>query len=178
MKTKLIKLLSAWLLARLPWAAAQGGCDRGVEHVAADPAGPWSSGGSWRRIRWAMCTKIREGRHETMHSRPKHINASAGWLSRHILSERSRASLMAGRKEKHTVDYFPFYVKDGRTLFILESKYGCKGTGFFTNVLRFLCLTPDHHICISRAGNADRLFSLLENALRRRVRDGHAQHHG
>lgn len=62
---------------------------------------------------------------------------------------------MAGRNEKHTVDYFPFYCKDGRTLFILESKYGCKGTGFFTNVMRFLCLTPDHHYCISNAKNGN-----------------------
>lgn len=63
--------------------------------------------------------------------------------------------LMA-RPEKHDVDYFPFYVKDGKTLFILESKYGCKGTGFFTNVMRFLCQTPDHHFCIKAP--ADRLY--------------------
>ncbi|MBW6486023.1 MAG: hypothetical protein K0B01_07760 [Syntrophobacterales bacterium] len=61
-----------------------------------------------------------------------------------------------GRGEKHTVDYFPFYVKDGRTLFILESKYGCKGTGFFTNMMRFLCQTPDHHF--SLADDADRIY--------------------
>jgi len=60
------------------------------------------------------------------------------------------------RPERHDVDYFPFYVKDGRTLFILESKYGCMGTGFFTNVMRFLCQTPDHHFCIQ--DDADRLF--------------------
>lgn len=60
------------------------------------------------------------------------------------------------RPEKHTADYFPFYVKDGKTLFILESKYGCKGTGFFANVLRFLCNTPDHHYCIKE--ESDRLF--------------------
>jgi hypothetical protein len=69
------------------------------------------------------------------------------------------------RPEKHTVDYFPFYAKDGKTLFILESRYGCKGTGFFTNVLRFLCLTPNHHYCVSGGrnavtggGNSDRLY--------------------
>ena len=60
------------------------------------------------------------------------------------------------RPERKDVDYFPFYVKDGRTLFILESKYGCTGTGFFTNMMRFLCQTPDHHFCI--ADDADRLF--------------------
>ena len=46
------------------------------------------------------------------------------------------------------VHYFPFIVKDGRTLFLLENKYGCKGTGFFTNMLRVLCETPDHHLSI------------------------------
>lgn len=60
------------------------------------------------------------------------------------------------RPEKHTADYFPFYAKDGKTLFILESKYGCKGTGFFTNVLRFLCDTPDHHYSLKE--ESDRLF--------------------
>lgn len=60
------------------------------------------------------------------------------------------------RPERKDVDYFPFYVKDGRTLFILESKYGCAGSGFFTNMMRFLCQTPDHHICL--ADEADRLF--------------------
>ena len=60
------------------------------------------------------------------------------------------------RPERNDVDYFPFYAKDGRTLFILESKYGCEGTGFFTNVLRFLALIPGHHFCI--AEDSDRLF--------------------
>ena len=46
------------------------------------------------------------------------------------------------------VHYFPFIVKDGRTLFLLENKYGCKGTGFFTNMLRVLSETPDHHLSI------------------------------
>jgi|GEM_PF-1863006 hypothetical protein len=60
------------------------------------------------------------------------------------------------RPERHDVDYFPFYVKDGKTLFVLEGKYQSKGTGFFCNVMRFLCTTPDHHFCIK--DEADRLF--------------------
>ncbi|KKK68718.1 hypothetical protein LCGC14_2941220, partial [marine sediment metagenome] len=60
------------------------------------------------------------------------------------------------RPERHDVDYFPFFIKDGRTLFILEAKYGCKGTGFFTNVMRLLCSTPDHHFCIQE--DTDRLY--------------------
>lgn len=49
------------------------------------------------------------------------------------------------RPERHDIDYFPFYVKEGRTLFILENKYGALGTGVFTNLFRFLSKTPDHH---------------------------------
>ena len=60
------------------------------------------------------------------------------------------------RPERRSCDYFPFYAKDGRTLFILESKYGCKGTGFFTNVMRFLTLEEDHHFCIK--DESDRLY--------------------
>jgi hypothetical protein len=60
------------------------------------------------------------------------------------------------RPERHDADYFPFYVKDGKTLFILESKYGLQGIGFFTNLMRFLCKQPDHHICIQE--ESDRLY--------------------
>jgi len=60
------------------------------------------------------------------------------------------------RPERRDADYFPFYAKDGRTLHILESKYGCKGTGFFTNVMRFLTLQPNHHFCI--ADDSDFLY--------------------
>ena len=52
------------------------------------------------------------------------------------------------RPIKKTVEYFPFVAKNGKTLFILEDKYGCKGSGFFLNVLRFLAETPDHHFSI------------------------------
>jgi len=64
-----------------------------------------------------------------------------------------------GRYERHDADYFPFYAKDGRTLFILEDKYGCKGTGFFTNILRFLTLQPDHYFCIADPGDRMYFFS-------------------
>lgn len=57
------------------------------------------------------------------------------------------------RPERRDVDYFPFYAKEGKTLFILESEYGCKGTGFFTNVMRFLAGEKDHHYCIRDEGD-------------------------
>jgi hypothetical protein len=52
------------------------------------------------------------------------------------------------RPERHDVDYFPFFAKRGKTLNILQSKYGLEGIGFFTNLMRFLALTPDHYYCI------------------------------
>ena len=60
------------------------------------------------------------------------------------------------RPERKDADYFPFYAKDGRTLHILEGKYECKGTGFFTNVMRFLTLEDNHHFCI--ADESDLLY--------------------
>jgi hypothetical protein len=60
------------------------------------------------------------------------------------------------RPERRDADYFPFYVKDGKTLFILESKYGLQGIGFFTNLMRFLTRQTDHHICID--DESDRLY--------------------
>lgn len=53
------------------------------------------------------------------------------------------------RKTQHDADYFPFYAKDGRTLFILQTKFGLEGIGFFTQLLRTLCTTPYHYIDLS-----------------------------
>ncbi len=60
------------------------------------------------------------------------------------------------RPERHDADYFPFYSKDGRTLFLLQDRFGLEGIGFFTNVCRFLCETPDHHVCIQ--DDSDRMY--------------------
>jgi len=63
------------------------------------------------------------------------------------------------RPERKNADYFPFYAKDGRTLFLLESKYHCKGTGFFTNVMRFLTLETNHHVSIQDETDSMYFFS-------------------
>ena len=65
-----------------------------------------------------------------------------------------------GRPERHDVDYFPFFVKRGKTLNILQSQYGLEGIGFFTNLLRFLSQTPDHYYCIK--DEADKLNFFAE----------------
>ena len=41
------------------------------------------------------------------------------------------------------------YVKDGRTLTVLQHKYGLAGIGFFTNLMRLLTDTPDHYLNLS-----------------------------
>lgn len=66
-----------------------------------------------------------------------------------------------GRNERHDADYFPFYVKEGKTLFILESKYSLEGIGFFTNLMRFLTRQPDHHICIEDEANRLYFFAQI-----------------
>jgi hypothetical protein len=64
-----------------------------------------------------------------------------------------------GRPERHDVDYFPFFAKRGKTLNILQSKYGLEGIGFFTNLMRFLALTPDHHYCIKEETDRMNFFA-------------------
>jgi len=66
------------------------------------------------------------------------------------------------RPESKTVAYFPFIVKDGDTLFLLENKYGCEGLGFFTGVMRFLSQTPDHHYCIKDEVKKMRFFATIK----------------
>ena len=51
-------------------------------------------------------------------------------------------------RERHDADYFPFYVKEGKTLFFLKKKFGLEGIGFFTELMRLLTRTPFHFITI------------------------------
>ena len=63
------------------------------------------------------------------------------------------------RPERHDVDYFPFVVKRGKTLNILQNQFGLEGMGFFINLLRFLSMTPDHHYSISDDTDKMNFFS-------------------
>lgn len=49
-------------------------------------------------------------------------------------------------RQKNTVEYFPFYVKDGKTLFALQEEYGIAGIGYFTQLFRYLSQVPEHWI--------------------------------
>lgn len=48
------------------------------------------------------------------------------------------------RPKKQTVDYFPHFVKCGRTIFILESKFGNDGYAFWFKVLEILGESEGH----------------------------------
>jgi len=47
-------------------------------------------------------------------------------------------------KSKDVVAYFPHYINDSRTLFILTEKYGDKGYVFWYRLLELLCKTDGH----------------------------------
>lgn len=53
---------------------------------------------------------------------------------------------MAGRKDKNTVNYFPHYCMGGKTIFILENKYGNDGYSVWFKVLELLGSTENHFI--------------------------------
>lgn len=54
--------------------------------------------------------------------------------------------MMAGRKDKNTVDYFPHYCKSGKTLFILENKFGNDGYAVWFKILELLGSNDNHYI--------------------------------
>lgn len=57
------------------------------------------------------------------------------------------------RPTKETVDYFPHFVKCGRTIFILESKYGNDGYAFWFKLLEILGDTEGHYYDCSIPNN-------------------------
>jgi len=61
------------------------------------------------------------------------------------------------RPQKQTVDYFPHKCKTGKTMFILETKYGDKGYVFWFKLLELLGLTEGHAYCFDEAGNSEYL---------------------
>ena len=57
------------------------------------------------------------------------------------------------RPKKETVDYFPHFVKGGRTIFILENKFGNDGYAFWFKVLEILGESEGHFYDCSNASN-------------------------
>lgn len=63
------------------------------------------------------------------------------------------------RKEKMVVDYFPHFVNDGKTILILESKFGNDGYAFWFKVLELLGKSPKHFIDCRDVFNFDFLIA-------------------
>ena len=53
---------------------------------------------------------------------------------------------MAGRPSKTTVDYFPHYCRHGKTMMILEQKYGNDGYAFWFKLLELLGDSEGHQL--------------------------------
>lgn len=64
-----------------------------------------------------------------------------------------------GRPTKETVDYFPHYVKSGRTIFILESKFGNDGYAFWFKLLEILGESEGHYYNCSISNNWEYLLA-------------------
>lgn len=57
--------------------------------------------------------------------------------------------LIMARSEKNDVDYFPFYCKEGKTMFYIEQKYNNDGFAVWVKVLRALATTNYHFLNLS-----------------------------
>ena len=63
------------------------------------------------------------------------------------------------RPIKQKVDYFPHYAKGGRTLFILEERYGNDGYAFWFKLLELLCDSDGHFIDCRNSSNWEFLLA-------------------
>jgi hypothetical protein len=54
------------------------------------------------------------------------------------------------RPQKNTVDYFPFYVEEGKKMFYIEETYGNEGFAVFVKLLRELARTEYHYLDLSQ----------------------------
>lgn len=57
------------------------------------------------------------------------------------------------RSKTNTVEYFPHIAKQGKTLFILEGKYGNDGYAFWFKLLEILASTENHYYDASNISN-------------------------
>lgn len=54
-----------------------------------------------------------------------------------------------GRPTKQTVDYFPHFVNDSKTIYVLEETWGNNGYSFWFRLLEMLCKTDGHSLRLS-----------------------------
>jgi hypothetical protein len=57
------------------------------------------------------------------------------------------------RPERNNVDYFPFMCKEGKGIFVIESKYGNDGYATWIKILRHLAVTDYHYLDLSKSSD-------------------------
>lgn len=67
-----------------------------------------------------------------------------------------------GRPRKQTADYFPHYVADSRTKFILEDGWGNDGYAFWFKLLELLCKSDGHYYDLSSSTDKKYLTALAK----------------
>lgn len=67
-----------------------------------------------------------------------------------------------GRPRKQTADYFPHFVADGRTKFVLEDGWGNDGYAFWFKLLELLCKSDGHYYNCAENGNKRYLTALTK----------------
>lgn len=63
------------------------------------------------------------------------------------------------RPQKQTVDYFPHRCKPGKTMFILETRYGDKGYAFWYKLLELLGSADGHVYYFDKEANCEYLLA-------------------
>lgn len=67
-----------------------------------------------------------------------------------------------GRPQKQTVNYFPHYVHESRTKFILEDNWGNDGYAFWFKLLELLCKSDGHCYDCSSVANKKYLVAVMK----------------
>lgn len=69
---------------------------------------------------------------------------------------------MAGRPEKFTISYFPHYVRDSKTMFIIENKFGAEGYMFWFKLLELLCNSKNLYFDCNEDDNFEYLCAKIK----------------
>lgn len=67
------------------------------------------------------------------------------------------------RPKKHTIDYFPHSTKHGKTIFIIEERYGNDGYAFWFKLLETLGNTENHFLDLNDSANFEYLRSITRS---------------
>lgn len=81
------------------------------------------------------------------------------------------------RPERNTVDYYPFFVGEGKKMFFIEKKYGNDGYATWLKIIDKLCITEYHFLNLNDEGelmflaakcnvDEDRLVSIINDIVK------------